>query len=57
MADTERRDPMHRPPDDIATRIMGQMVRLPPKPHGEMKLGKAGKRIGPRAKAEEGKPE
>jgi hypothetical protein len=25
---------------DIATRIMERMVRMPPKPHKEMKLGK-----------------
>jgi hypothetical protein len=28
------------PPDDIATRIMAQMVRMPPKPHEKMKVGK-----------------
>ena len=26
-------------PPDIATRIMAAMVRMPPKPHEEMKLG------------------
>jgi hypothetical protein len=25
---------------DVATRIMERMVRMPPKPHKEMKLGK-----------------
>jgi hypothetical protein len=28
------------PTDDIATRIMTQMVRMPPKPHEKMKIGK-----------------
>jgi len=28
-------------PDDVATRIMTQMVRMPPKPHEKMKIGKA----------------
>ena len=27
-------------PDDIATKIMAAMIRMPPKPHGEMKIGK-----------------
>jgi hypothetical protein len=26
---------------DIATKIMAAMVRMPPKPHDEMKLGKS----------------
>ena len=29
---------------DEAKRIMGALVRMPPKPHDEMKLGKAGVR-------------
>jgi len=29
------------PPDDIATRIMAQMVRMPPKPHEKMRIGKS----------------
>jgi hypothetical protein len=36
---------MANPPDqkspDIATQIMAAMVRMPPKPHEEMKLGKS----------------
>lgn len=32
-------NPTSAPPDDIAARIMVQMVRMPPKPHEEMKLG------------------
>jgi hypothetical protein len=30
-----------KPDQDIATRIMAAMVRMPPKPHGDMKLGES----------------
>jgi hypothetical protein len=29
-----------KPRDDIATRIMAAMVKMPPKPHDEMKVGR-----------------
>jgi hypothetical protein len=44
------------PPDDIATRIMAQMVRLPPKPHEEMKVGKRGAKDGPEPEKGASKP-
>jgi hypothetical protein len=37
-------------PPDIATKIMAAMVRMPPKPHEEMKLGKSKGEIGPKNK-------
>jgi hypothetical protein len=35
---------------DIATKIMAAMVRMPPKPHEEMKLGKSKGQVGPKNK-------
>jgi len=32
-------------PPDVATRIMERMVRMPPKPHKDMKLGKSKARV------------
>jgi hypothetical protein len=41
-------DPDHKVPD-IATKIMAAMVRMPPKPHEEMKLGKSRAKAGAKA--------
>lgn len=41
-------DPARLPPGDIATRIMAQMVRMPPKPHEKMKIGKSAQRRQPK---------
>jgi hypothetical protein len=35
---------------DIATKIMERMVRMPPKPHKEMKLGKRKAKASPRVR-------
>jgi hypothetical protein len=41
-------DPDQKVPD-IATKIMAAMVRMPPKPHEEMKMGKSKAKSGPGA--------
>jgi hypothetical protein len=41
---------------DIATKIMAVMVRMPPKPHEEMKLGKSKGKAGSKA-SRKSKPE
>jgi hypothetical protein len=33
---------------DVATRIMERMVRMPPKPHSEMKIGKRKAKASPK---------
>ena len=37
---------------DIATKIMAAMVRMPPKPHEKMKLGKSKGKVGSKASSE-----
>jgi hypothetical protein len=41
-----------KPDSDIATKIMAAMVRMPPKPHEEMKLGKTKGKTGAKASRE-----
>jgi hypothetical protein len=43
------KDPEYKGVGDVATRIMERMVRMPPKQHKDMKLGR-------KAKQESGKP-